>query len=45
MDSMSGHGGDGLMAGLDDLSGLLQPSSSCVGGSRTGRSSHGLGMV
>jgi len=24
-DMVSGHGGDGLMAGLDDLSGLFQP--------------------
>ena len=25
-DMVSGHGGDGLMLGLDDLSGLFQPS-------------------
>ena len=24
-DVVSGHGGDGLMVGLDDLSGLFQP--------------------
>ena len=24
-DGVSGHSGDGLMAGLDDLSGLFQP--------------------
>ena len=24
-DMVSGHGGDGLMVGLDDLSGLCQP--------------------
>ena len=24
-DMVSGHGGDGLMVGLDDLSGLFQP--------------------
>lgn len=24
-DTVSGHGGDGLMVGLDDLNGLLQP--------------------
>jgi len=24
-DIISGHGGDGLMVGLDDLSGLCQP--------------------
>jgi len=24
-DTISGHGGNGLMAGMDDLSGLFQP--------------------
>ncbi len=24
-DTVSGHGGDGLMVGLDDLTGLFQP--------------------